>query len=213
MSNEVGPKLPADFPSVIQDGKNNLNLTNNSGGTVNLNYYASNDRPSSSSEKLIAIQSFSKDYYQLIVTQEDDVFQTNVITVSTDRALAKRYVPEEIFERCSSLSAEGIELLKTFPAVICQENTEHHGITSPNQWAMYSYIRKVQVAGGNVKIAFEPIQPFPQIKMCGKRAAVFFDLVMDCAITDLNHSAWSVHRANLFDAFKEVGLIDMPMPI
>ena len=36
---------------------------------------------------------------------------------------------------------------------------------------------------------------------------------MDCAITDLNHSAWSVHKVNLFEAFDEAGMTNMPRPI
>ena len=36
---------------------------------------------------------------------------------------------------------------------------------------------------------------------------------MDCAITDLNHSAWSVHKVNLFEAFDEAGMTNMPRPM
>lgn len=167
----------------------------------------------SSAEQMIAIQSFSKEYYQLIVTCEEDVFNTGVVTVTADRALGKSYVPPEIFERCSTLSETGVEELKRFPAIICQENTEMKGVTSPTQFCMYCYIQKVMKAGKNVKIAFKPIAPIQQIKLCDKHNAVFFDLDMDCAITDLNHSAWSVHKVNLFEAFKEAGIPGMPTPM
>lgn len=40
--------------------------------------------------------------------------------------------------------------------------------------------------------------PFKQQIMCNKRNAVFFDLDMNYAITDLNHTAWTVHKTNLF---------------
>ena len=52
-----------------------------------------------------------------------------------------------------------------------------------------------------------------QVKLCDKRNAVFFGLNMDCAITDLNQSAWSVHKVNVFEAFKEAGIPGMPMPV
>ena len=97
--------------------------------------------------------------------------------------------------------------------IICRENTELKGITDPNQMAVYAYIRRVQRVGRDIKIAFHPIMPLFQIKMCDKKNAIFFDLNMDCAITDLNHSAWSLHKVNLFEAFDEAGLTNMPRPI
>ena len=36
---------------------------------------------------------------------------------------------------------------------------------------------------------------------------------MDCASTELNHSAWSVHKVNLFEAFDEAGMTNMPRPM
>ena len=120
--------------------------------------------------------------------------------------------PEEIFKRCSTLTDAGIEELKTFPAIICRENTDLKGVTDPNQWALYAYINKVRVYGKDIKIAFQPIGPIRQQVLCSPRNAIFFDLNMDCAITDLNHSAWSVRKTNLFEAFKEAGINNIPMP-
>lgn len=99
------------------------------------------------------------------------------------------------------------------PAIICRENTEMHGVTDPNQMAVYGYITRVMKCGKEIKIAFKTIAPFFQTKLCDKKKSIYFDLNMDCAITDLNHSAWSVHRVNLFEAFEEVGLMNMPQPV
>ena len=60
-----------------------------------------------------------KEYYQLIVTCEEDVFENDVVTVSTNRALCESLVPPEIYERCSALTDEGKEELKRIPAIIC----------------------------------------------------------------------------------------------
>lgn len=204
--------LPA-VPSMQQTGTNNFNVTNQEGGTVNFNITYQQGTPANSAEMMMAIQSFSTKYYQLIVTCEEDVFTNNIVTVPASRALTKYYVPAEIFGRCSTLSDEGIEELKRIPAIICRENTELNGVTDPNQWAMYAYIKKVRVAGKNIQIVFNPIAPVQQQKLCDKRNAVFFDLNMDCAITDLNHSAWSVHKTNLFEAFDEAGISGMPRPM
>ena len=203
-----------DLPTTTQTGKTNVNVNNQAGGTINFNYSLNCQQTAdSSAEMMIAIQSFSKEYYQLIVTCDENVFNDGVVSVSTNRALTKYNVPQEIFDRCSTLSNEGIEELKRFPAIICQENTEMNGVTSPNQFCIFAYIQKVMVIGKTVKIAFKPIVPIQQIKLCDKRNAVFFDLNMDCAITDLNHSAWSVHRVNVFDAFKEAGIPGVPTPV
>lgn len=197
---------------VTQTGEKNVHVTNQAGGTVNFNIYPQVGADASA-EMMMRIQAFSKEYYQLIVTCEEDVFTSNVIAVSAGRALTKGYVPAEIFERCASLTDDGVDELKRFPAIICRENTELDGVTDPNQMCMYAYIRRVMKAGRNIKIAFQPIMPMFQRVLCDKRNAVFFDLNMECAITDLNHSAWYVHKANLFDAFDEAGLTNMPRPM
>ena len=84
---------------------------------------------------------------------------------------------------------------------------------SINQYCMLCYIQKVMKVGKNIKIAFKPIAPIQQLKLCDKRNAMFFGLNMDCAITDLNHSAWSVRKVNVFEAFKEAGIPGIPMPV
>lgn len=197
-----------------QTGTNNVVVANQPGATINFTYNINYPQMAdSSAEMMIAIQSFSTEYYQLIVTCEEDVFKDGVVSVITNRALTKHNVPPEIFERCSTLTEEGIAELKRFPAIICQENTQMNGSTSPNQFCMLCYIQKVMVIGKNIKIAFKPIAPIQQVKLCEKRNAMFFGLNMDCAITDLNHSAWSVRKVNVFEAFKEAGIPGMPMPV
>lgn len=74
-----------------------------------------------------------------------------------------------------------------------------------------TYIKKDKSNNFN-KIAFCPIEVFPQRKLCEEPASVYFDLNMGCAITDLNHSAWSVHKVNLFEAFDAANLSNMPKP-
>ncbi len=217
MNDEIAVRqnvMPAGS-QVQQTGEKNLNVNNNDGGVVNV--YVNNNYTQgmgdSSAEQMIAIQTFSKEYYQLIVTADENVFNQGIVEVIASRALTKYNVPPEIFERCSTLSDAGIAELKHFPAIICKENTEMRGVTSPEQYCMFCYIQRVMVVGRTIKIAFKPIAPIQQIKLCDKRNAIFFDLNMDCAVTDLNHSAWSVHKVNVFDAFKEAGIPGIPMPM
>lgn len=200
-------------PTTQQTGKTNVNVTNENGGIVNFNITYPQNTPGVSAEQLMAIQSFSNEYYQLIVTCEEDVFKDNIVTVPVGRALTKYLVPPEIFNRCSTLSDEGKAELMRFPAIICRENTEMKGTTDPNQWAMFAYIKLIRVGGKNIKIVFQPLAPIQQQKFCDKRNAAFFDLNMDCAITDLNHSAWSVHKVNVFEALDEAGVPGIPRPM
>ena len=215
MGNEIAVKKAdaAITPTVQQTGNTNLNVTNKSGVVVNFNITYPQATPGVSAEQLMAVQSFSKEYYQLIVTCEEDVFRDNIVTVPVGRALTKYLVPTEIFDRCSTLSDGGKAELMRFPAIICRENTEMKGTTDPNQWAMFAYIKMIRVAGKNIKIAFQPLVPIQQQKLCDKRNAVYLDLNMDCAITDLNHSAWSVHKVNVFEALDEAGIPGIPKPM
>lgn len=201
--------LPENATYIGQNNARNFNI-NNSDVTFNLTIQQPGT--ANSAAQMIAVQNFSKEYYQLLVTCEEDVFQNNYVTVSPDRALSQRYVPPEILGRCSSLSEQGIAELKKFPALVCMENEELYGIAGQNQWAMYAYITCIKKEGHDVKVAFHPIEPIPQKILCDKKNAIYFDLTMDCAVTTLNHSAWSVHRVNLFEAFDEAGIANVPRP-
>lgn len=201
--------LPENATYIGQNNARNFNI-NNSDVTFNLTIQQPGT--ANSAAQMIAVQNFSKEYYQLLVTCEEDVFQNNYVTVSPERALSQRYVPPEILRRCSSLSEQGIAELKKFPALVCMENEELYGIAGQNQWAMYAYITCIKKEGHDVKVAFHPIEPIPQKILCDKKNAIYFDLTMDCAVTTLNHSAWSVHRVNLFEAFDEAGIANVPRP-
>lgn len=101
MSNELTVKqnmMPASSP-VQQTGEKNLNVTNNEGGTVNVyvNNTYTQGMGDSSAEQMIAIQRFSKEYYQLIVTTDENVFNQGIVEVDASRALTKYNVPSEIF--------------------------------------------------------------------------------------------------------------------
>ena len=70
MSKELTPyqATPPGSPIVGQTGTNNINVNNQQGGIVNFNYNFPQQERSGSAEEMMAIQKFSKEYYQLIVT-------------------------------------------------------------------------------------------------------------------------------------------------
>lgn len=179
MNNELIPKtsMPPAAQKVEQTGSTNVHVTNQGGGVVNINYNYQQPGGSNSAEQLMAIQSFSKEYYQLLVTCEEDVFINNIVTVTASRALSQHLVPPEILERCSSLSDAGVAELKTFPALICRENTELGGKTDPNQWAVYGYIRRVKKKERTLKLLSSPYPPLTSSYCAQKRTPSILILI------------------------------------
>ena len=98
------PGNPAPAATVTQHGSDAVFIENNGGGTVNINQFVS--LGATTGEDLMAVQGFSKEYYQLIVTCED-IMETNALTMPASRSLLASAVPPEIFDQCSALSPEG----------------------------------------------------------------------------------------------------------
>ena len=214
MSNELQaassllPITAKSVDKVSQTGENNFFIENHADIHVHV------DSPQVITYELngndwMAIQNFRRQYYQLLVTCED-IMEQNYVTPLANRSLVKTAVPDEIFDSCSTLSPTGQDILKTIPALICHENTEYNGITDPNKMSIYGRILKINRLGKENKVYFKIIRMFPQHLLCDH--CLDFDLNMDCAITDLNYSAWTVHKIDLFCAFESAGLKDMPKP-
>ncbi len=158
---------------------------------------------------LLAIRNFSQEYYQLIVTG-DEILEESSLIIPAERALIKGTVPDEIYENCSSLSPAGQEMLKKIPAIICNENTDYHGKTDPEQSAIYARIEKIKVGSGGIKLYYKPLDLFPQRIL--NENSIDFGIRCDSAITELNRCAWSVKKVNLFEAFEDVGLDNIRSP-
>lgn len=197
MSNEI-QKASGVQPTVVQNAKRSLYIENREGGIVNLNYNV--PQASVTGEVLMAIQSFSRDYYQLIVTGHD-IFSNNTIVVTTDRALIEGCVPAELLRTHSVLTDEAIERMLILPAIICNKNTQYHGSTDSNQKAIYAYVKKIKKCSKEIKIYFQPISFFSQHTL--NEYAIDFGINTDCALTDLNKSRWYIKKVNLFEAFRD----------
>ena len=214
MSNELqaaSPLLPITekpVDKVDQNGENNFFIENH----ADIHFHV--DAPKVVTYDLtgndwMAIQKFSRQYYQLLVTCENIMEQTYV-TVSADRSLVRQKVPDEIYQSCSALTPTGQDILKSIPAIICHENTGYNGDTDPEQMAIYGRILKINRLGRENKIHFKILRMFPQRLLCEN--CLDFDLNMDCALTDLNWSEWTAHKIDLFATFESAGLHDMPAP-
>ncbi len=213
MSNELSERLHIQ-PSlaVNQDGDKNVNINNQNGGTVNFNITYQPNNADKSIELTGILQTLSRESYQLFVTRDDEVFKNNVVSVSASCIPTKYSIVKDDCRRYIQISENDIEELKRIPAIICLENTDYNGLTDPNQWAMFAYIKKIKVTDKYINFAFNPIAPIQQQKLCESRNSIFFDLNMDCSVTSLNISGWTIHKTDIFEAFEEAKIPSVPMP-
>ena len=208
MKDELIPAMNQALASAetLQYGYKNVLIQNESGGSININIQTPSLDIRNAAEVILAMHSFSHEYYQLLVTADNNVFKCKTISVPACSSLVKDTVPPEIFERCSSLEEEGIRELKTFPALICIQNRDFDGQTSPDEIGVFGYIKSVQKCGHMINIAFGILAPVSHSILCDKKNAVYYDLNMSCGITSLNRLEWTVHRIDLFEAFDKTGV-------
>lgn len=211
MSGELQPRQSGAIAesTVSQTGTNNLNIENRQGGIININYTQPQLIPDPTAETMLAIQQLSRQYYQLIVTGFE-IFKENSLVVEADRALTKDTVSDDVFEKFSTLSDEAREALTKIPAIICNENTDYHGVTDPAQLAIFARIKKIKVGRGEIKIYFQPLAVIPQHKLIENY--VDFDLHASSAITDLNRSRWTIKEIDFFEACEDAGIV-VPKPM
>ena len=212
MSSDIvpkGPELPATLITNIKENRVNNFDIKDSQVSFNINLSAANQN-----EMMLAVSQFSKEYYQLIVTAAD-IFDTDsgsAVSIPTDRALKQHSVPDEIFDRCSSLSDEGIEELKTFPAIICSEKLDrYYADVDAKHMAIFAYIRKIKKCRKEIKIYYTPLQMIPLRILCEN--PIDYGIDVDCALSDFNVTAWTVHKINLFEAFDDTGIRGVPTPM
>ena len=186
---------------IRQTGNNNAGIIVN-GSIINISItddgYLFND------QNPAILDFLSREYYQLLVTDEKDALKRHIITIPIEGALHQKIVPPEIYKRCSSLSNAAIEELKNFPAIVCRQNTGYDGKTD-EQIASLAHILDVYRTDSYVQVTFSHIKPLSQLKL--SQNATHFGLNMGCALTDLNRNEWSVHRVNLLEAIAKTGIL------
>lgn len=191
---------------VTQNGDKSTYIDNH--GTVNIYNSAQKGQPlHGSTAEMIACQSFSRRYYQLIVADNSEVFEQNCVIIPTNRALTQDMVPPEILRRCSSLSEKGIAELKTFPALICQKNTGYHGETnSTNYDQMFAlgYIHNVSVRNSFIRLSFGTLCIVSKKVICKPDIAHSLGINVSCDLTDLNICGWSVRPKNIFQVLNRL---------
>lgn len=208
MANELqirpGPAL-APATEVKQYGPDATYIDNRGSLTIQ---YEANFGPTTM-DALMAVQRFSREYYHLIVTTEDIMHQTKIIILA-DKAMVKGTIPDELFDRCATLTPEAQVEAMAIPAIICNMNTDYGGKTLPGQTAIYARLIRICPADDEIEVEFQPLGPVSQELLVSCHPA--FGLNMSCAMTDLNITGWSIRKINLFEAFASAGISGLPMP-
>lgn len=151
-----------------------------------------------------SIRSFcNTNYYHLIVTG-CEIHGERFVDITLDRGLKYRGTAKEILERCADLSTEAVDELKSYPAIICNENTQQRGITDKNQLALLARVLRIRKGEKEYRIRFYPIAAFSQEKL--NEFAVDFGLSSSGTLTTLNTSHWCVKNNNLRDVFEDTGI-------
>lgn len=142
-------------------------------------------------------------YYHLIVTG-CEIHGERFVDISKERGLKYRGTAKEILERCADLSTEAVDELKSYPAIICNENTQQCGVTDKNQLAILARVLRIRIGEKEYRIRYYPIATFSQSKL--NEFAVDFGLSSSGTLTTLNTSHWCVKKNNLRDIFEDTGI-------
>lgn len=142
------------------------------------------------------------DYYNLVVGSSviDSVF----VKVDKKRAIEAFYTEDELRDKYAYLSVDAIKEIQRFPILVVPEAKDYYGKASDDQYGYVGIIEKIRKDSCEIvlKCKFEDKKPIPLKKI----SEVAFDLgiqSMDVAITELNHSHWSIKPVNLIEELTE----------
>lgn len=205
------PMVSLPQSSIQQYGNKNIAISGSAtiNQTINKNIIINENKQENKINKITAIKNFSLEYFQLIISDALNINNKSACYVNKEDALLKKYVPSELYKVCSMLTPDGIETLKTFPAIICNKCTFPYGKSNDSEKAIYAYLTNISKLEHNIKIEFEPIDTFPQKILAMPSIARDFSVNIDCMESDLNITGWYIKKANLFNhEFIKEGNID-----
>lgn len=145
---------------------------------------------------------FDREYYNLFVSYDVDIRNSQPFVVDCDRALTG-YMADDVKAAFSSLSDDTmIERIKHFPCLFANENTAY-GHTDEEQELGFGYMRQIKVRREGIKI-------YPQVMYLMKQQRIneaMFDLDIYGSVTfnELNRMHWSIKKVDLIAELREIG--------
>ena len=143
----------------------------------------------------------NQDYYNLFVIGGEE-FHGEHFIVPKDRALTES-MSDELKKQFSSLSAEAISQIRTFPSLFASENRQY-GRTDDAHIAYFGLVTDVKIQDNGIKIYFHMFSGIPQQKL----NELAFELALGSAASynELNRTHWAIKRVNLIEELRAAGI-------
>ena len=168
MSNDIQPNQPVtlslhpDTQTIQQTGEKNVFANHVDNLNVTLQTLNTPPQLVIQAPKLATL-SLNNEYYNLIVRDEIDLYNTQPFTLSIDRSL-KEYMGDELVKEFPISSSETQKRVLTFPSIFANENVSY-GHTNEKQLLGLGYIRQLKVRHEAVKIYPHIIYLLPQQRL------------------------------------------------
>ena len=148
-----------------------------------------------------ATLSLNNEYYNLIVRDEIDLYNTQPFTLSIDRSL-KEYMSDELVKEFPISSSETQKRVLTFPSIFANENISY-GHTNEEQLLGLGYIRQLKVRHEAVKIYPHIIYLLPQQRL--NESLFDLDIQGNSFFNEFNRTHWCIKKVDLIAELRELG--------
>jgi len=206
MSNDIQPNQPVtlslhpDTQTIQQTGEKNVFANHVDNLNVTLQTLNTPPQLVIQAPKLATL-SLNNEYYNLIVRDEIDLYNTQPFTLSIDRSL-KEYMGDELVKEFPISSSETQKRVLTFPSIFANENVSY-GHTNEKQLLGLGYIRQLKVRYEAVKIYPHIIYLLPQQRL--NESLFDLDIQGNSFFNEFNRTHWCIKKVNLIAELRELG--------
>lgn len=198
---QIAPVEPAPPNAMVlnQLGSNGIQIAH--AGTINAPIHIMVPTPLGTAGTPAIQVALNSDYYQLIVTPD---FAPNARSVPMDhqRALIENMCPTNR-EQLNKLDKDAIEMLKTYPALIMNENDDFCK-ASTEQVAYFAAVTNIRNGVRGIKIEYVPLTEIPQQRINDLLEEL--DLSGNDKFNELNRTHWAVKNVNLIYELAKAGI-------
>lgn len=199
---QIVPAKPSSPPNALvlnQLGSNGVQIAH--AGTVNAPIHIMLPTPVGTAGTPAIQVALSRDYYQLIVTPDFDP-NARSVPMEPQRALTESMCPTNR-EQLKKLDIDAIEMLKTYPAIIMNENDDF-GRASEEQVAYFAAVTNIRNCVRGIKIEYAPLTAIPQQRI--NELLEELDLCGNDKFNELNRTHWAVKNVDLVHDLAQAGI-------
>lgn len=206
MNDKLKPTKSPNVPTtttVTQTGNTNVHVDHAESITQNITFLPVFNRTTPGITRTNP-QAVSTEFYHLFV-MGGETFEQDHFLVPADRAISNYWTSDDLRTEYGALTAESIEKLKTFPALIMQESEGYYAKAGDKQEAYLGVIEDIRVQDNGIKIRWRMIWAFPMQAICNIGLELGMK-DMNKALSELNRTHWAIKRINLIEELKDAGL-------